>query len=155
MNTLHRPLVEHPDVRKALVNLTRSLRRLHQALVQTAQREYEKEWGAVDAGQLLQLLTRHPDFAWLHALSEMMVDIDEILDLEQLSSRDAHTAYEAVEKLLILKEGNGSDFSSRYFASLHDDPAVVIAHVDVLRALQDRPLRKQGGASGRNSDSLP
>lgn len=138
MDTLHHPVVDTPNVRKALVNLTRALRRLHQALVQTARREYEKEWGAVDAGLLLQLLTRHPDFAWLHALSEMMVDIDEVLDLERLTSRDAHTAYEAVEKLLILKEGNGSDFSSHYFAALHGDPAVVIAHVDVLRALQAR-----------------
>ncbi|HZW20848.1 hypothetical protein [Noviherbaspirillum sp.] len=155
MNTLHHPVVDHPDVRKALVNLTRSLRRLHQALVQTAQREYEKKWGTVDAGQMLQLLTRHPDFAWLHALSEMMVDIDEILDLEQPAARDAQTAYDAVETLLILKEGNGSDFSSRYFAALHADPAVVIAHVDVLRALQDGPRRKQGGAGGRGIGLLP
>jgi len=155
MNTLHHPVVDHPDVRKTLVNLTRSLRRLHHALVRTAQREYEKKWGGVDAGQLLQLLTRHPDFAWLRALSELMVDIDEVLDLEQLAARDAQAAYDAVETLLILKEGNGSDFSSHYFAALHDDPAVVIAHVDVLRALQDRPLRKQGVAAGRSIDPLP
>lgn len=58
MDMLHHPVVETPGVRKALLNLTRSLRRVHQALVQTARRGYEREWGAVDAGQLLQLLTR-------------------------------------------------------------------------------------------------
>ncbi|OWW21358.1 hypothetical protein [Noviherbaspirillum denitrificans] len=138
MNTLHHPVIDTVDTRKALLNLSRSLRRLHQALVQLARRAYEKEWGAVDSGQLLQLLTRHPDFDWLHALSELMVDIDEILDLDQLTARDLKTAHDAVEQLLTLQEGNVTGFSSRYFAALHDDPAIVIAHVDVLRALQDK-----------------
>ena len=129
------PQVPAADTRKMIDTLARSLRRLHQSLVQVTRREYEKEWGSVDTGQLLQLLTRHPDFAWLHALSEMMVDIDEILDLERITANDARAARDAVEKLLTLKEGKDSDFSSRYFDALHHDPAVVIAHVDVLRAL--------------------
>ena len=124
------------DTRKALGDLTRSLRRLHHALVQVVRRDYEKSWGAVDAGQLLQLLTRHPDFAWLHALSETMVDIDELHDLEKLTARDARTAFEAVDKLLTPGEGTTSDFSFRYFAALQIEPAVVIAHVDVRRALE-------------------
>jgi hypothetical protein len=37
MDTLHYPVVDTLDVRKALVNLTRSLQRLHQALVRVSQ----------------------------------------------------------------------------------------------------------------------
>jgi hypothetical protein len=123
------------DNRKALSDLTHALRGLHQALVQVVRREYEKQWGAVDPGQLLQLLTRHPDFDWLHALSEMMVGIDEMLDLEQLTPAEVRTAYDTVEQMLAPGENAPSGFSSRYLAALQDDPALVIAHVGVRRVL--------------------
>jgi hypothetical protein len=123
------------DNRKALSDLTHSLRGLHRALVHTEQREYEKEWGAVNPGELLQLLTRHPDFDWLHALSEMMVDIDEMLDLDQLTSENVRTVYGQVEKMLEPGESVASGFSARYLAALQRDPALVIAHVAVRRVL--------------------
>ena len=123
------------DNRKALSDLTHSLRGLHQALVQVVRREYEKQWGTVDPGQLLQLLTRHPDFEWLHVLSEMMVDIDEMLDRGQLAYEEVRTAYETIEKMLVPGEGVASDFASRYLAALQNDPALVIAHMDVRRVL--------------------
>jgi hypothetical protein len=125
--------------RQALSNLTHALRGLHRALVHVQQREYEKEWGAVDSGQLLQLLTRHPDFDWLHALSEMMVDIDEMLDRDQLTFEDVRTAYAAVEKMLVPGEDAASGFSARYLAALQSDPALVIAHVAVRRVLDAVP----------------
>ncbi len=123
------------DKRKALSDLTHSLRSLHQALVQVVRREYEKEWGAVDPGQLLQLLTRHPDFDWLHTLSEMMVDIDEMLDQDQLTSEDVSAVYGTVEKMLAPGEGAASGFSARYLTALQNDPALVIAHVTVRQVL--------------------
>lgn len=123
------------DNRQALTDLTRALRGLHHALVQVVRLEYEKVWGEVDAGQLLQLLTRHPDFAWLHALSEMMVDIDEMIDQDALSSEEVRTAYAEVRKMLIPGEGVKSEFSSRYLAALQNDPALAIAHVGVRRVL--------------------
>lgn len=144
MNKLLQPVLEtrpdgrvgtDGDARKVLTNLARYLRRLHQALVQVERRQYEKAWGPVDAGRLLQLLTRHPDFAWLHALSERMVEIDEMLDLEQVTAQEVRMARGMVETLLALNENGETDFSRRYFAALHNDPAIVIAHVDVMRAL--------------------
>ncbi|MGE5651045.1 MAG: hypothetical protein ACM34A_12685 [Bacillota bacterium] len=123
------------DKRKALSDLARAMRDLHQALVQVVRREYEKQWGAVAPGQLLQLLTRHPDFDWLHALSEMMVEIDEMLDQDQLTSEDARAVHEAVEKMLAPGESAPSGFAARYLAALQDEPAVVIAHTGVRRIL--------------------
>ncbi|RZI40297.1 hypothetical protein EGT07_24790 [Herbaspirillum sp. HC18] len=123
------------DNRRALSDLTHALRSLHQALVQVVRREYERQWGAVDAGQLLQLLTRHPDFDWLHALSEAMVDIDEMLDQDQLTSEDVRAVYKAVEKMLAPGDSAVSDFSARYLAALQHDPALVIAHMAVRQTL--------------------
>lgn len=121
--------------RKALSDLTRALRVLHQALVQAVRREYEREWGAVGPGQLLQLLTRHPDFDWLHVLSEMMVEIDGMLDREEPAAEDVRSIREAVEKMLVPGESVTSGFPERYLAALQNDPAVVIAHTDVQRML--------------------
>jgi hypothetical protein len=134
---MHWPIISEGAVnnRKALNDLTHALRDLHQALVQVVRREYERQWGAVAPGQLLQLLTRHPDFDWLHVLSEMMVEIDEMLDQDQPTSEDAQAVYEAVEKMLAPGESVPSGFSARYLAALQNDPALVIAHMDVRRIL--------------------
>jgi hypothetical protein len=126
------------DNRKTLGDLARALRGLHQTLVQVVRREYEREWGAVAPGQLLQLLTRHPDFDWLHVLSEMMVEIDAMLDREQLASEDVRTIREAVAKMLAPGESVTSGFPQRYLAALQADPAVVIAHTEVRRILDAR-----------------
>lgn len=123
------------DNRKALGDLTHALRALHQALVQVVRREYERQWGSVAPGQLLQLLTRHRDFDWLHDLSEMMVEIDEMLDHDPLTSEDVRAVYEAVEKMLAPGESVTSGFSARYLAALQNDPALVIAHTGVRRIL--------------------
>jgi hypothetical protein len=123
------------DNRKALSDLTQALRGLHLALVQVVRREYEKQWGAVAPGQLLQLLTRHPDFDWLHVLSEMMVEIDTMLEQDQLTSEDVRAVHEAVEKMLTPGESAASGFPARYLAALQNDAALVIAHMDVRRIL--------------------
>lgn len=123
------------DNRKALGDLTHALRALHQALVQVVRREYERQWGSVAPGQLLQLLTRHRDFDWLHDLSEMMVEIDEMLDHDPLTSEDVRAVYEAVEKMLAPGESVTSGFSARYLAALQNDPALIIAHTGVRRIL--------------------
>ncbi|KIF83452.1 hypothetical protein TSA66_02875 [Noviherbaspirillum autotrophicum] len=104
-------------------------------MVQVVRREYERQWGAVAPGQLLQLLTRHRDFDWLHDLSEMMVEIHEMLDHDPLTSEDVRAVYEAVEKMLAPGESVTSGFSARYLAALQNDPALVIAHTGVRRIL--------------------
>jgi hypothetical protein len=121
--------------RKALSDLTHALRGLHQVLVQGERSEYEKQWGPVAPGQLLQLLTQHPDFDWLHSLSEMMVDIDEMLDQDQLAVADVQAAREAVEKLLAPGENAPSGFSARYLAALQSNPTLVMSHMAVRRSL--------------------
>jgi hypothetical protein len=126
------------DNRNTLNDLSRALRGLHQTLVQVVRREYEREWGVVAPGQLLQLLTRHPDFDWLHVLSEMMVEIDEMLDREQLSAADVRAVRDAVAKMLAPGESVTSGFPERYLAALQNDPAVVIAHTEVRRILNAR-----------------
>jgi hypothetical protein len=122
---------------QTLRDLARSLRDLHHALVQVVRRDYEKQWGAVHPGELLQLLTRHPDFDWLHTLSEMMVGIDEMLDQDEVTADDVRTAVLAVRQTLVPEDAAASAFSSRYQDALQRDPALVVAHAGVRRILHD------------------
>jgi hypothetical protein len=126
------------ESKKALAELSRSLRDLHHALVQVERRKYEKEWGLVEPAQLLQLLTRHPDFEWLHSLSEFIVQIDEMQDEEALNEDNVRAVFAQASRLITPQEPGPSDFGARYLAALQDDPALVMAHVAAKRVAGKR-----------------
>jgi len=128
------------DAREALGMLSKALRDVHRALVNTAKKEYEREWGPVsEGGQLLQLLTRHPQFDWLHHLSELMVIIDELMDEETVSEADRCAVFAQTKSLIAPSETDSSDFSRRYITLLQHDPILVMAHAHVQRILASRP----------------
>lgn len=123
-------------VKDTLNELTRALRDLHRSLVEVERRNYEREWGPVgDGGQLLQLLTKHPQFDWLHRLSEFIVDVDELADQPGVSDADLRASLKQANALLAPAEAESTDFSRRYVALLQDNPALVMAHANVRRVL--------------------
>src|SRR5690349_24998268 len=96
-----------------LKKLTESLRPLHLALTKETQVTYERQHGPVQGpGELLQLLIRHPDFAWLRPLSELMAVADEVLDPRRdvpLAPEEAAVVRNHVDRLLL----SGEVLSSR------------------------------------------
>lgn len=127
------------DARQALTKLCAELRSLHRALVKVAQAEYELGSEPISGPvELLQLLTTHPHFAWLHPLSELMVGIDEVLDQEAISEADKQAIMVQVKSLLSRTDDNPHAFSIRYLEAMHKDPAVAIAHSSVREILASR-----------------
>ena len=117
------------------------LRDLHRALVQLVRNDYEREHGPVGgAGNLFRLLVHDPAFDWLHTLSELMVDIDELLDGDILTATDAAAVRAEVETLVIAPVGSTSEFSRRYLEALQADPSVVMTHARVRRTAAALPL---------------
>jgi hypothetical protein len=128
--------LESTDHKRRLSELSRGLRDLHRALVKAAQTEYEIQSGPVnDPGHLLQLLTKHPEFDWLHQLSEFMVGVDELLDAELVSESDLKSVLTAATSLITPSSPDTSEFSKRYLAALHSDPSIVMAHAHVRSLL--------------------
>jgi hypothetical protein len=125
------------DVRLKLVDLRVRLLQLHKVLLDDARAAYELDRGRVaSAGHLLQLVIDDPWFAWLHALSGLIVRIDEGVGRESNATMaDAVALVDQVEQLLTASE-EGDGFSRRYFEALQRQPAVVLAHADVRRALK-------------------
>lgn len=125
------------DTRARLADLRMRLLDLHKTLLDDAKVAYEMDRGRIpSAGALLQLVIGDPWFAWLQRLSGVIVRIDEMTAPEvKATDADARGLFEQVDRLLIPSE-TGADFARRYFEALQRQPAVVLAHGDVKRALK-------------------
>jgi hypothetical protein len=111
------------------------LLRLHKALLDDERLAYERVYGQVTGGELLQLVINDEQFAWLHSISELIVRIDEMLDAEEpVTSADAETLLTQTRALLRPAE-EGTDFERKYYAALQRDPDIVLAHREVTKIL--------------------
>ena len=123
--------------RARLRELRGKLLQLHKVLLDDARASYEMDRGRVASNAtLLQLVINDPWFAWLPSLSELVVRIDETVEADSpATDADAATLIDQVEKLLTASE-TGEGFQRRYFDALQRQPAVVMAHAEVRRAIK-------------------
>jgi hypothetical protein len=126
-----------PATRARLNDLRTRLLTLHKALIEDTRAQYEMDRGRVaSAGALLQLVIGDPWFAWLHQISETIVRIDEMTVPDSTGTEpEARALLERIDKLLVPSE-TGEPFARRYFDAIQRQPAVVLAHGDVRRALK-------------------
>ena len=118
-----------------LKKVRRALLHLHKLLLDVERATYEQVRGRVSSGQLLQLVINHEQFAWLRALSELIVRMDEMLDSDEtVSDAEAITLLGEARDLLKPSE-SGTNFQQKYHAALQREPDVVLAHREVLQNL--------------------
>jgi catechol 2,3-dioxygenase len=135
-STAAQPARMTEEERSRLRELRVRLLSLHKVLLEDARVSYELDRGRVGSpGNLLQLVIHDPWFAWLHALSEMVVRIDQVIDEPASTSGDGAALFDQVGRLLTASE-DGDGFARRYFDALQRQPAVVLAHADVRRTLK-------------------
>jgi hypothetical protein len=124
-----------PSVRQQLDDVRRGLLRVHKALLDDARIRYEREQGRIEgSGALLRLVLNDPWFAWLHPLSGLVVQIDELLAADEPTSADGETLLNQARSLL-KPDANGEGFQRRYHRAIQDVPDVLIAHVAVGKHL--------------------
>jgi catechol 2,3-dioxygenase len=124
------------DERTKLRELRVRLLNLHKVLLEDARVAYELDRGRVGSpANLLQLVINDPWFAWLHALSELVVRIDQTIDEPASTGADAVALFDQAGRLLTASE-DGDGFARRYYDALQRQPAVVLAHADVRRVLK-------------------
>jgi catechol 2,3-dioxygenase len=125
------------DLRNKLRDLRARLLHLHKVLIDDARAAYELDRGRVGSpGNLLQLVINDPWFAWLHALSELIVRIDQTVENDGAAlEADGATLIDQVSRLLTASE-SGEGFARRYYDALQRQPAVVLAHADVRQVLK-------------------
>jgi hypothetical protein len=128
----------HSDLaRKRLVDLRQGLLKLHKILLDSERASYERVHGRIaSTGEFFQLVVSGDWFAWLHRISELVVQIDEMLEAEEPA-----TAIEATRVIdqarLLLKPSEAADgFGKRYYDAIQRDPDVVLAHAAVKKLLR-------------------
>ena len=126
-------------VQQRLQQLRNALLALHKALIDSERVTYEQTIGAIQSpNHFLQLLTGDPWFAWLPALSQLIVAMDEALDeKEPLTTANVDDLVNQTRLLLVASE-DGDGFSKHYFDALQRDPDVVLAHAEVVKFLGSR-----------------
>ena len=128
--------------------LRKTLRDLHRALTERASRDYtfaHERLTQPTPGELLQMLTKDPEFAWLRGLSELMVEIDIARD-DEAAVRDAFAlgVRAAVERFIAPPKDPSSadEFAQRYWPYVQEDPHVAMAHAAVKQAISAWPRPK-------------
>ena len=128
------PKTGDPALRRVR-ELRTGLLRLHKALLDAERLAYERVYGQVSGGELLQLAINHERFAWLHPFSELIVRIDEMLDADEPATGSDAESVLAQARVLLRPSEEGTDFERRYYAALQGDPDIVLAHREVTKIL--------------------
>jgi len=124
-------------VSELLTEVADSLKELHRALLAALREEYERTQSPIgNAVAFYQLLVEDPFFAWLRPMSQLMADVDELLDGDRTPSpEEVQVAARSVQRLISPPELSDGQFWSRY-SPLLQDLRVVVAHARLKQALR-------------------
>ncbi|HLO50627.1 MAG TPA: hypothetical protein VK211_19575 [Kamptonema sp.] len=130
-NTLQHRINRH----QLLSELRIKLLDLHKILLNTERVTYEQVRGNVSRGELLQLAINDERFAWLHQLSELILQIDDLIHADEPVTKEAIASLVNEVRTLLTPDESGNDFAIKYDAALQRNPDVVLAHADVVMVL--------------------
>jgi hypothetical protein len=123
-----------PEIAR-LRDLRLGLLRLHKSLLNMEQQDFEKVFGRLTSGELLQLVINHAQFAWLRMVSALVVEIDELLNEDEPAAvSDFQDLLDQARSLLTSPQDE--EFKNKYQAALQREPAVVMAHAEVMQFLR-------------------
>jgi hypothetical protein len=105
---------------------------LHKTLVDLEREDYERGRGRMSDGEFLKALIDDPAFAWLGALTSLIVR------LEELEAAVLPKEYVAEIRRLLKPDAAGSPFQRKYGDLLQRRPEALVAHGTVIRTLQAR-----------------
>ncbi len=124
---------------KRLRAVRRALLNLHKAILEVERVSYERIHGRVTSSHaLLQLVMRHPWFGWFRPVSELVVQIDEMIDSEEPITADDMEGLLRELRSLLNPSVEGEEFGIKYHDILQQDPGVILAHAEMARLLQDK-----------------
>jgi len=128
--------------RDELKNLRQGMLRLHKLLLDTERIGFERARGKIsNSYEFLQLALKDPWFDWLHRLSELIVEVDEMLDTvnseKPATEQDGKALIERIKQLLAPSE-SGSEFQKNYFLALQQSPDVVLLHSELMKLLAEK-----------------
>lgn len=132
------------ETREQLTKVRTVLLRLHKTLLDFERQGYEREHGTIgNSYQFLQLVMSDPWFAWLRQLSELIVEMDELLAAKETPNEETGVALIQNARIMLTPAESGSEFQKRYFAAMQQSPEVVVAHAEFANVLGPARLSKE------------
>jgi hypothetical protein len=125
--------------KEKLVALRNALLLIHKTLLNMERRDYERDNGAVNTGELFRLVIDDPQFAWLHNISEFVVRIDETLAGKEPITVDYMRECFVLARKMFTPTESGDAFQKKYFDAIQRDPAVVMDHAELARLFNTEP----------------
>lgn len=117
---------------------------LHKTLIDFERAGYEREQGKIsNSYEFLNLVMNDPWFAWLRRLSELIVEIDELLADRKSPNENVGVALAEQARLLLVPAEMGSEFQRKYFVAMQQSPEVVLAHAKFAKVLGPARLSKE------------
>ena len=132
------------QTRQQLVSVRQVLLRLHKTLLEFEREAYERVEGKIsNSYQFLQLVMSDPWFAWLRQLSELIVEMDELLAAREPGEESTARALIEQSRMLLTPAEFGSEFQKKYFAAMQQSPEVVLSHGEFAALLGPARLSKE------------
>jgi hypothetical protein len=119
-----------------LKNLRLALLRLHKLLLDGERLAYEQIHGRVSPNELLRLVMHDEWFDWLHPISRLVVEIDDLLKAEEVEILTHANGLVLQAKTLLNPSETGSPFEQKYYNAIQREPAVVLAHASLMEFLE-------------------
>ena len=130
--------------RQQLTNVRTVFLRLHKTLLDFERDGYERVRGKIgNSYEFLQLVMSDPWFAWLRQLSELIVEIDELLAAKEAPMESTALALIRQASILLTPSESGSEFQKKYFAAMQQSPEVVLVHSEFASVLGPARLSKE------------
>jgi hypothetical protein len=132
------------ETREQLTKVRTVLLRLHKTLLDFERDGYERARGKIENSYAyLQLVMSDPWFAWLRQLSELIVEMDELLAAKETPSEATAKALIQQAGMLLTPSESGAEFQKKYFAAMQQSPEVVLAHSEFANLLGPARLSKE------------
>lgn len=132
------------ETREQLTKVRTALLRVHKTLLDFERAGYERAHGKIgNSYEFLNLVMQNPWFAWLRQLSELIVEMDELLAAKETPNNETGLALIRQASILLSPAESGSEFQRKYFAAIQQSPEVVVAHAEFASVLGPARLSKE------------
>ena len=130
--------------RQQLTQVRTALLRLHKTLLDFGRDGYERAHDKIaNSYAFLQLVMSDPWFAWLRQLSELIVEMDELLAAKKTPQEATAVALIQQASILLTPSETGSEFQKKYFTAMQQSPEVVLAHSEFAGLLGPARLSRE------------
>jgi hypothetical protein len=120
-------------------SLRRALLELHRELLEAQRIEVERFGGRMSASETLQAAVDDLRFSWIRTVSAMVSELDEAVGADDSEGQATVDRVVRQARDLFVPPDPGTSFGARYLRALQEYPGVVLAHRDVVAALELGP----------------